>query len=177
MELERYAIYYHNRRCNTIKQLGTFSTEEEAQARLKEFLLMDLAKYDGTTELLSQLDGIKLSNGEIVDYKTFLSMEEVEDYEYVFTGKRYNYDTRIYYIDELEKVTYQAFVDDNLVYESEDYETGVSELLCHNAIKRKLRNYPSQMYMIELRIERDGKTIYSEYAEYDFDKSEWVKEE
>lgn len=175
--MERYAIYDHNRRYNTIKQLGTFSTEEEAQARLKEFLLMDLDRYDGTNELSSQLDGIKLSNGEIVDYETFLQMEAVEDYEYVFTGKRYDYDTHIYYIDEVEKVTYQAFVDDNLVYESEDYETGVSELLCHDAIKRKLRNYPSQMYMIELRIERDGKTIYSEYAEYDFDKSEWVKEE
>lgn len=133
-------------------------------------------RYDGTTELLSQLDGIKLSNGEIVDYETFLQMEEVEDYEYVFTSTRYDFDTHIYYIDDAEKVIYQAYVDDNLVYESEDYETAVSDTPCYDAIARKRQIYPPQMYMIEVRIERNGKTIYSNNLDYDYEKSEWVKE-
>ena len=174
--MERYAIYDRNTRHNTIKQLCTFSTEAQAQAKLKEFFLYDLEKYDGTNELLNQLDGIKLANGEIIDYQTFSTMEAVEDYEYIFTGRRYDFDTHIYYIDYAEKVIYQAYVDDNLVYESEDYEPAVSDLPCFDAIARKLRTYPPQMYMIEVRIDRNGKTIYNNYADYDYEKSEWVEE-
>ena len=103
-------------------------------------------------------------------------MESVEDYEYIFTGNRYDFDTHIYYIDYAEKVIYQAYVDDNLVYESEDYETAVSDRPCYDAIARKLRIYPPQMYMIEVRIDRNGKTIYNNYADYDYEKSEWVEE-
>lgn len=69
--------------------------------------------------------------------------------------------------------TYQAFLDGHLVAEYNTSTDVFAEDKCYEALKKRLKNYPSSIDPIDVKIECDGQQIYYEVLVYNFEKENW----
>ena len=75
---------------------------EEAKKELEKIFLMSFNESD-TPEDFEKYILFKLENGKVINYEDFSELEEVENYEIIFTGDdRWEEDGRYYYIEEEE---------------------------------------------------------------------------
>ena len=68
---------------------------------------------------------------------------------------------------------YEAYIDGNLKAEYDTESDAFALDKCYEALKKGLKDYPSSIDPIDVKIECDGKQIYYEVLIYNFEKENW----
>lgn len=103
----KYTVIEHNRNRNKITELGEFDNLNDAKAHIEELFFIELNSSD-VPEFYDDYFEVELEDGKIISFEEFSKLEDVENYEYIFTGDDYwEHDQRCYSIveEQIEEIT------------------------------------------------------------------------
>ena len=130
----KYTVIENNRNRNKIRELGEFDNLNDAKARIEELFFIELNSSD-VPELYDDYFEVKLEDGKVVSFEEFSKIENVENYEYIFTGDGHWEEDGRYY---------------SIVEKSEEE---IEDVLNENELKRAIELYDSvgmtTNYMLE----------------------------
>jgi hypothetical protein len=120
----KYTVIEHNRNRNKIRELGEFDNLNDAKAHIEELFFIELNSSD-VPEFYDDYFEVELEDGKIISFEEFSKLEDVENYEYIFTGDDYwEHDQRCYSIveEQIEEIT-DIFTDIELKRAIELYDS------------------------------------------------------